>query len=425
MNSNDQLMNLSSEFCTNVLAVFSNGHKMSTNSNMSCSLLGELNLPNNTGHTLNRSVNYEQVLWFISYGIVVTSICLFGIVCNCLNLIVLAGKHLQESPYTYLTALAVADLLTLILFFFTGLARGVFPDSHGWMIFQAHVYYPLAYISTMVGIFMTLALTIERLIFVHCPIRSRQLCNQTVARKVTICLTSFAIVFQFPRFFAYEVTENGVFSFTHFGKSLGYEIYSWIHLVVFSVGSCVAIAILNILLIHGVYKMEKRRKSLVFQKSSMVRQMSNQNRLTLTLISVVFLFLIGQLPSSFLSRGFITLVSGNKEILQSYTYRVASMVSMILVTLNHSLNFVIYCAFNKKFWAVFKQVFSRARRGSRVGSTTESSTSDSNPRSPYKIRTFNTEELSVLHNSISTGTLQSYVRDSNFTRVNSTLTTVD
>ncbi|CAF1673572.1 unnamed protein product, partial [Didymodactylos carnosus] len=50
----------------------------------------------------------------IGYRYVILTICIFGTVCNILNLCVLLNRRLKESPYTYLTALALADMLTLI-----------------------------------------------------------------------------------------------------------------------------------------------------------------------------------------------------------------------------------------------------------------------------------------------------------------------
>ena len=47
------------------------------------------------------------------YRYVMLTICIFGVVCNILNLCVLLQRRLKESPYTYLTGLALADMFTL------------------------------------------------------------------------------------------------------------------------------------------------------------------------------------------------------------------------------------------------------------------------------------------------------------------------
>ncbi|CAF3730823.1 unnamed protein product [Rotaria sp. Silwood1] len=64
----------------------------------------------------NGSINSDTLhdIEVAGYRYVILTICIFGIVCNILNLCVLLQRRLKESPYTYLTGLAVADMLTLI-----------------------------------------------------------------------------------------------------------------------------------------------------------------------------------------------------------------------------------------------------------------------------------------------------------------------
>ena len=46
---------------------------------------------------------------------VVPVVCLFGIACNALNLLVLTHRQMRGSPYTYLLGLAVTDVSVLTL----------------------------------------------------------------------------------------------------------------------------------------------------------------------------------------------------------------------------------------------------------------------------------------------------------------------
>jgi hypothetical protein len=48
-------------------------------------------------------------------GYVVPAVCMFGIACNALNLLVLTRRQMRGSPYTYLLGLAVTDVSVLTL----------------------------------------------------------------------------------------------------------------------------------------------------------------------------------------------------------------------------------------------------------------------------------------------------------------------
>ncbi len=59
-------------------------------------------------------------------------------------------------------ALAVADLLSLVLFGINGIGRGHYPRTHSWATFDAFVYLPIGFITTGSSIILTDAVTIER-----------------------------------------------------------------------------------------------------------------------------------------------------------------------------------------------------------------------------------------------------------------------
>ena len=76
----------------------------------------------------------------------------------------------------------------------------------------------------------------------------------------------------------------------------------------------------------------------------------DEARLTRTLIVLVCVFILGETPSAFTSRSMVVaLLGGDQSILQSGGYRVAVLVSTLLVVAQHSINFVVYCVFNRRF----------------------------------------------------------------------------
>lgn len=110
----------------------------------------------------------------ISYVIIIIGICF-----NILNLIVLLKSKLNESPYTYLTMLAFSDLGAISMVGIEKIRQlveeHVDANVHGAL--ASLTSYAHLYVAAGINIFLsssmyiTLALTIERFIFVHSPFK--------------------------------------------------------------------------------------------------------------------------------------------------------------------------------------------------------------------------------------------------------------
>jgi len=85
-----------------------------------------------------------------------------------------------------------------------------------------------------------------------------------------------------------------------------------------------------------------------------------QSHLTRTVIAVVIVFILGEVPSAMTSRNMIVALFGldagggpsgrnAPDVLRSVGYRIAVLVSTTLVVMQHSANFVVYCVFNRRF----------------------------------------------------------------------------
>ena len=139
---------------------------------------------------LEASKSAEDILLLlnkINYSIII-----MGILFNILNLYVLLKSKLNESPYSYLTILAISDLGSLLSvgiekirqqFEQTELVR----DSHLIIITILNIFQSCS-------IYITLALTIERFIFVHSPFKAMTICRKSIARRVCLVIFIFSIL---------------------------------------------------------------------------------------------------------------------------------------------------------------------------------------------------------------------------------------
>ena len=316
----------------------------------------------------------DLLLWEqIGYGIIVPTISAIGVFCNILNLVILSNPLLSESTYTYLYALAWANFLSLFLFFFSGVARGYFPCEYFWNIYQIYVYLPLGFMTTACSVCFTVAVTIERFIIVYFPLKGKLLMFQSDKAKLVVgILTVICVLYNIPKFFIFYINSENRISYTEFGKSKVYEVLSWIHFIVLSIISSILLIVINILLIRRLRKnLQKKKTFKQPTQTDKIRQ--DQHRLTKTLIAIIFVYVIGELPSTFLSRGIVVGVfgGGDPAILTLTPYRHATVVATILTVSHLSMNFVFYCVFNQKFLTIFKQKICPCMNNNKVNGSAE------------------------------------------------------
>lgn len=153
----------------------------------------------------------EKITKYYGYSYIIPCVCTFGIICNIMNLSVLASRRLKESPYTYLTALAYFDLLTLLFTLTTTFSRG----SWSAQLFAAdgvHVEYvlkklerlfflPSANLFSALSITVTVVLTIERYLFIKFPMHASSFCTPSNARRIVGILIALVLAFRLPMYF--------------------------------------------------------------------------------------------------------------------------------------------------------------------------------------------------------------------------------
>ncbi|KAL6442236.1 hypothetical protein ACFW04_002478 [Cataglyphis niger] len=247
----------------------------------------------------------------ISYGIVLPTICCFGIIGNILNLVVLTRRNMRGTAYIYM--------------------RGV-------------------------GVMMLLALTVERYVSVcHPGQHTRPLCGPPHLTVALIPLVTFFVYL--PWVFRGEVTtcllepdgpliyqkgENRTFL-----HSLYFQIYKIMLEVVFKVAPTILLAGFN-LKIMLVYRRscERRRRmtlSRTISNDEDPRTFAEERRLILLLGSTSILFLVCVSPMVILN------VTLNESNLNHYWYQVFRALANLLEVINYSITFYIYCLFSEDF----------------------------------------------------------------------------
>ena len=217
-------------------------------------------------------------------AIIGVCICVIGIIGNFFSIIVLNRKAMKKlSTYTYLLGLAVCDEISLtftimILLHYTVPTNVKYTKAFTFNTKILLIYiYPIVASTQALSVWITLAFTIDRYLFICHPYYGREFCTRRRAFIVLICLFLLAIVYSIPQylertFIIVDIlnTKHVFQSYTALGRNQ-YFIYIY-HLFVYCTFvffiPITLIIVLNIFLVNDIIKSNKRHRELnLFRQS--------------------------------------------------------------------------------------------------------------------------------------------------------------
>ncbi|MCL4144019.1 UNVERIFIED_CONTAM: hypothetical protein GTU68_011148 [Idotea baltica] len=319
------------------------------------------------------------------YGYSLPFIVLITAVANTLIVAVLVQRPMRTPTNVLLIAISLSDLMTLITpapIFFYMYALGhhrnpiyPIPLCYTWYFFFD--IFPNTFHTT--SIWLTLALGVQRYIYVCHPPMARVYCNVKRVTKVIACIVASASLHQGLRFFEFRYDETCVvwdhkilsacnifyskWIWNHL--NLYYGSYFWFRVFFVHLGPCTILIVLNLLLFKALRKAEiKRRKMVKENKKKECLKLRDSNCTTLMLIVILSVFLITEIPLAvitllhiFSSQGYINFFTPDEyHIIQKYF-----IVSNFFITVSYPINFAIYCGMSRQFLETFKETF--VRRG--------------------------------------------------------------
>jgi hypothetical protein len=241
--------------------------------------------------SFNTTLEDEEILFPDSYnsnsysthillGVIAIAISVLGIFGNIVSIVVLSRQTMNKlSTYAYLIALSVCDAVSLVFTIIALLQYSIVPGSAmpKWMVTT----YPklLSYVYPIVGatqalsVWITLALTIDRYLYVCKPYLGNKLCTRKRSCYVICSLYLLSIIYSIPQFFEYKydvhnITSENILiipSLTEIGRSqIFFRIY---HIFIYTLFICLipfgTISILNAFLINNIMESNKRHRNLL------------------------------------------------------------------------------------------------------------------------------------------------------------------
>ncbi|XP_059054666.1 FMRFamide receptor-like [Achroia grisella] len=306
----------------------------------------------------------DKLVRFVVHGVLLNAIGAGGLLGNGLSALVLSRPQMRSSVNCLLVGLAACDtvlILTSILLF--GLTA-IYPYTGRLRYYYYHVCphitpyaYPIANAAQTMSVYLTLIVTVERWVAVCHPFRAKALCTSSRARWYVLGTAAFALAYNAPKFFEAEVytsVDDGDMIYCvrpdwEFRTEAYVAIYiHWMYLIVMYIIPFSALAALNACIVRQVRRAQAERARL-----SRV-QRREIGLATMLLVVVLVFFLCNLLP----------LVTNSFELfLENQLEKLDPLVktSNLMVTINSSVNFVIYVIFGEKFQRVFLKMFCAGR----------------------------------------------------------------
>lgn len=312
---------------------------------------------------LEKNAPYLELYSFIVNGILLNFIGFLGIFGNIISMIILSRPQMRSSINCLLIGLARIDtalIITSILLF--GLP-GIYPYTG--LLFTYYykvlphiipVVYPLATIVQTSSAYLTLTVSLERFVAVCHPLRARSLCTCGRARIYVVAIIVFSLVYNFPRFWE-AIIHSGKYPDTNItvycampSEMRSNEIYMtvyvhWCYFIFLYLIPFFSLAVLNLAIYRQILKANRER-----QRLSRL-QRCEIGLATMLMCVVAVFFVCNLLPLV------VNIIEVFKIDVDNGIFELLVKTSNLLVTINSSVNFVIYVIFGEKFKRLFLMLF--------------------------------------------------------------------
>ena len=315
------------------------------------------------------------IFFFIIYGPLYGLVCAFGLIGNSLSFAVL-HKYTCGNVGTYLLkALALMD--NLFLATAAGvqmyLAMAMYFDLSTQLepiypAFQTYAW-PLTHIIQMCTVWMMVLVAGNRYVAVCRPLEAPRLCTKHNVQLEIAIMASAVVVFNIPRFFEYryvtenvtEIDTNNVTVSHEESVNVGLTSLRIYNILYENISYCLFVFLLPLLILifFNVHLMHDLKVARRCRKAMTSRSSNDENNITLVMIIIIIVFIVCQTPATI--NQILFYIVHDMQASTCTPYKQYYHVSNLLITMNSSLNFVIYCLFRRQFQHQLWMLFGRRR----------------------------------------------------------------
>ena len=335
--------------------------------------------PNYCGQGL---VNFRTE-YKIYHGYISLIVCLLGCVSNVLNIIVLTRKEMHTATNVILTGLAAADFLVMLEYIPFTFHYYIFNDrtdanfwSYGWAIYiMIHANFSQIFHTISIG--LTVSIAVWRYFSVGVGANANWY-NLYYALLTVVSIYVMSPVLSIPVFISFSIQEyvkhNEIGEVwikykvevselatdgNYFLVYLNFIIYSFFIKLI----PCLILTVFCFRLVDMLVKIKRRKIDLSknnnvpggIETPSTCACINTADQTTIMLLSVLFLFLLTELPQAILA--LLSVINGIEFF--KNCYHNLSEVMDILALVNCSINFVLFCSMSSTFRRTFRNLFIR------------------------------------------------------------------
>ncbi|CAD6185438.1 unnamed protein product [Caenorhabditis auriculariae] len=320
------------------------------------------------------------------YGQVFPTLVLLAMFANVAVAMVLSKKHMITPTNVVLKYMAIAELLVGLvplpwtLFYFT---LGNYAKQERlelwWCYLQKYSMDAVPPVFHNIAMWLTVLLAAQRYVSISYPLHSRGACSVRNVRIATVIIAVISLLCGLPKSFDYYyetvdtwVYYDGTWSYVRScasgqralllltGETVFFNVYFWTRALGFILLPSTLLVILNVLLIRGIRKAQKRKLRLLREKrSEEAARQRDSNSTSLMLVAIVSIFLIVNLPQA-AYMGILCVCetfSIRMSILDGMFPAVFLLASNMIVMATYPINFSIYCFMSSSFRQTFKAMF--------------------------------------------------------------------
>ncbi len=329
---------------------------------------GDLNLSTCTNNSYFEEHNNSTPFEIAVELYMVSLLCLVGLFGNIVAIVVLRKDRERREALFLLQALAVADAFYLLVSIFRYPLKYLMPSNEMYQSMQLTIF-PLLKTAQAITIWMITLVTVDRYIYVCIPLRATQVFNSRNRRCFSCGIFVAGFIFSMPRFFdSCIMTFHDMctgqrlsrFVYKPFFVNNAYylDIYNYgLYILLLYLAPLVTLIMLNWRLISAIKRSKRRHREITALRPCSGNHHHSENNATLVLIIIVLVFIVCETPELILKViTFIDRLMGNTVMSKKLVHYFGT-INELLMVFNSSVNFLVYCAFGKRFRHVMKETF--------------------------------------------------------------------
>ena len=325
----------------------------------------------------------------LTKDIITTVARVVGLVTNILNIAVLVQRVFKGSTFAYMLILAVVDLMLCVITlpsstFMCQIRRA---DHIKYRFYMVFVFFPVGGIFSACSVWITMAMSVDRLLHILSPTLSARLCTVKASRIVCFCLFLAAVALHMPLFFAYIIHESRGPIKGPFRRSPQFVVYVWILTFAVKFLPVLFVIVINACLVRVVIGAIIQRQKIFHENqyksgdrnAAATRGRDHQHarsdaghvRTTWMLIFVSFIYLICHVPEAFSYDAIYTAINGPCSR-HSRAFNIFAMVTSFLEMTSYATNIFPYVICSVLFRRVLvKTLTCRGASNHHEGSVTD------------------------------------------------------